>query len=141
VGESVELVKIGKSKIIGGLHTIVLRDKREGITCVGFKGHFFNNSEFLNVLRRVATGTSVYSISKSTLSSVKINLPPIREQKLITKILDAADQEHEIHKKNLTILTQQKKGLMQLLLTGKKRLVQPNRTRNGKKSKGLFQSP
>jgi type I restriction enzyme S subunit len=123
VGESVELINIGKKKIIGGLHTIVLRDKRKGITSKGFKGHFFNHSVLLNALRRIATGTSVYSVSKSALSLIRIKRPSIEEQHAITFVLDQADKEIEIQRNKLSQLKEQKKGLMQILLTGRKRLV------------------
>lgn len=55
---------------------------------------------------------------------VKVALPPtIDEQIAISKALDKADTEIVLLGKKLDQLKQQKKGLMQQLLTGKKRLV------------------
>lgn len=58
----------------------------------------------------------------SKLINLKICLPSLKEQQKIAAILSAADKEIEIHQKELSALKQQKKGLMQQLLTGKKRV-------------------
>lgn len=52
-------------------------------------------------------------------SKIKIPFPPIEEQTAIAKILDTADAEIQETKAYLKTLKQQKKGLMQSLLTGK----------------------
>jgi type I restriction enzyme S subunit len=49
-------------------------------------------------------------------------LPSISEQQKISSVLCAADKEIEFHQKQLSTLKEQKKGLMQQLLTGKKRV-------------------
>lgn len=57
-------------------------------------------------------------------SIVKVLLPTqIEEQKAIAKILTTADNEINVLQQQLEQFKLQKKGLMQLLLTGKKRLV------------------
>ncbi len=48
-------------------------------------------------------------------------LPSLPEQKAISDILTYADKEIEIQKQKLAAMQAQKKGLMQVLLTGKKR--------------------
>lgn len=57
-------------------------------------------------------------ISYSDLSSVKIPYPPIDEQQKIAKVLSNCDEEIRLLDKKLEMLKQQKKGLMQKLLTG-----------------------
>jgi type I restriction enzyme S subunit len=54
--------------------------------------------------------------------SAKINLPSIEEQRRIASVLSAADREIVLLKQELTNLTDQKKGLMQKLLTGEVRV-------------------
>jgi len=49
---------------------------------------------------------------------IKVNLPPLPEQQRIAKILSTADREIELLKQEVEQLKEQKKGLMQLLLTG-----------------------
>lgn len=53
---------------------------------------------------------------------VHICCPPLAEQKAITGVLTAADREIELAQQKLELLRQQKRGLMQQLLTGKKRV-------------------
>jgi len=55
-------------------------------------------------------------------SKIKIKLPEIDEQTAITKILATADNEIKAQEKYLAKLQEQKKGLMQQLLTGQKRV-------------------
>jgi len=55
-------------------------------------------------------------------SKIKIKLPPLEEQIAIAKALQAADKEIQLLKTKTERLREQKKGLMQVLLTGKKRL-------------------
>ena len=52
-----------------------------------------------------------------------IPLPPIREQQKIATVLTTADREIEVLEQQLADLQQEKKALMQQLLTGKKRVL------------------
>ncbi|MGU3429209.1 restriction endonuclease subunit S [Enterobacter hormaechei] len=51
-----------------------------------------------------------------------INLPSIEEQKIISSVLNLSDQEIDVLKQKLHSLKQEKKALMQQLLTGKRRV-------------------
>ena len=55
-------------------------------------------------------------------SIIKIHIPSFEEQTAIAKVLQAADKEIQLLKAKTDKLREQKKGMMQLLLTGKKRL-------------------
>lgn len=57
-----------------------------------------------------------------TFLSLGIKLPSLEEQTAITQILQSADEEIQLLKSQVDKLKEQKKGLMQVLLTGKKRL-------------------
>lgn len=61
-------------------------------------------------------------ISYSDLSSVKIPYPPLEEQEKIGKILNCYDEELQLLNSKLEKLKEQKKGLMQKLLTGQIRI-------------------
>ncbi len=63
------------------------------------------------------------SLSFDGLCSMKFYIPTLQEQKAISCILGQADKEIEIAKGKLLHLQNQKRGLMQILLTGKKRIV------------------
>lgn len=121
VCDCVELKNLNGSKVVSGLHTFAARGKNDKIA-LGFRTYVLNNPQVVRELRRIATGTSVYGVSKTNLTSVKLPLPPLPEQKAIAHILSLMDTT--INKNNLLIAKKelQKKWLMQRLLTGKKRL-------------------
>ncbi|MDZ7743749.1 MAG: restriction endonuclease subunit S [Bacteroidota bacterium] len=66
----------------------------------------------------------------NTFSGINILLPPKEEQTAIAKVLQTADKEIEILNQKLKLLKAQKKGLMQQLLTGRKRLIHPKNENN-----------
>ena len=53
---------------------------------------------------------------------LEIKLPPIAEQKAISILIATADMELAVAKCKLSVLQAQKKAMMQVLLTGKKRV-------------------
>jgi type I restriction enzyme S subunit len=55
-------------------------------------------------------------------SIIKVNIPPFEEQSAIAEVLQTADKEIELLKTKLEQQNLQKKGLMQVLLTGKVRV-------------------
>ena len=57
-----------------------------------------------------------------SFSTIKIDLPPLNEQKAISTFLKDADKEIELANEKLASMQSQKRGLMQQLLTGKKRI-------------------
>jgi type I restriction enzyme S subunit len=61
-------------------------------------------------------------MSKKDFLKLDIKLPEIEEQSAIANVLQCTDDELQLLKKKLEQLKEQKKGLMQVLLTGKKRL-------------------
>src|SRR5690606_5340154 len=76
-------------------------------------------------LSNLATGTSgsMKNITKGEFLSLKIAIPPLPEQKKIAKILSTWDKAISTSERLIDNSTQQKKALMQQLLTGKKRLL------------------
>ncbi|MCX2843050.1 restriction endonuclease subunit S [Microbulbifer thermotolerans] len=57
------------------------------------------------------------------LEVLRVNIPSIEEQQKIAAVLSAADKEIEIIQQQLDQLKQEKKALMQQLLTGKRRVL------------------
>lgn len=68
------------------------------------------------------TGTAQPKLNKEVCRSIPIKLPPLPEQKAIAKVLSTWDEAITKTQKLITQKQQQKKWLMQMLLTGKKRL-------------------
>ena len=69
-----------------------------------------------------ANQSKVFGITKSAISLVPIILPTIPEQQKIATILFEADSKIEKEEQEKSQLEQLKKGLMQQLLTGQKRV-------------------
>ncbi len=69
--------------------------------------------------------TALPSLSGKTLSEIDLQLPPIEEQTAIATILSDMDTELAALETRLAKARQLKQGMMQELLTGRIRLVQP----------------
>jgi len=63
------------------------------------------------------------TLGQSEFIKLQIPVPSLDEQIAIARVLQTADKEVQVLKSKLEKLKEQKKGLMQVLLTGKKRLV------------------
>lgn len=83
--------------------------------------YLMNNSKE-NLLKYAGAG-ALPMLNKNTFSSIKFKFPTLSEQTAIAEILATADRELQLQKEKLAQLQAQKKGLMQVLLTGKKRLI------------------
>ncbi|MEZ8390920.1 restriction endonuclease subunit S [Vibrio splendidus] len=62
------------------------------------------------------------SISTTDLKGFKVKLPSLGEQQKVASVLTATDKEIEVLQAKLTHFKQEKKALMQQLLTGKRRV-------------------
>lgn len=78
----------------------------------------FHKREF----ERQAVGSTIKTIGLPYFKKLKIAVPPFSEQKKIAQILSTWDQAITATERLLENSQQRKKGLMQQLLTGKKRL-------------------
>lgn len=72
----------------------------------------------VNYLKSFAGASATQIINKSIFEGLKFTIPPLQEQKAIANILSTADKEIDLLSQELDQLKIQKKGLMQLLLTG-----------------------
>jgi type I restriction enzyme S subunit len=120
--DCVELINIGDLKLVSGLHTFALRDKSNNFAD-GFKSYVFKNQNVIKNIVRIATGISVLGVTKSNLSKLLIPVPPLKEQKKIAQILSTWDEAIETTQSLIRKIQLRKKGLMQQLLSGEKRLT------------------
>ncbi len=79
---------------------------------------FLKSSMFINYIPKLLQGSVRNSLSFKALGMVKLFIPTIEEQKAIANVLSTIDKEIELLEQELETLKLQKKGLMQLLLTG-----------------------
>lgn len=88
-----------------------------------FYKQYFKSYEFIGRLATAVIGIrDGKQISYDDFCIVKIPCPSIEEQTAIAQVLQAADKEISLLKAKAEKLREQKKGLMQQLLTGKVRL-------------------
>lgn len=73
-------------------------------------------------IKKVREGSGIPHVPKDFFQWYKLNLPNKDEQNMIANILTTIDESINILDKELNLLKLQKKGLMQLLLTGKVRV-------------------
>ncbi|MCT0064801.1 restriction endonuclease subunit S [Proteus mirabilis] len=106
---------------LGGDILIIRSDKQK------LNGVFF--SYLVNVLRdqvmQLVTGSTVYHLYGSDMAKFEFAFPSKEEQTAIATILSDMDEEIQALKQRLSKTRQIKQGMMQELLTGKTRLVQP----------------
>jgi type I restriction enzyme S subunit len=121
IGKCIELKNVGNKKIIGGLHTIVARPKSNNITN-GFGAFLFKHKHVADEIRYIATGLSVYGISKGNLLKMLIPIPPIKEQEVMAKTIININTKLEIQKKKKQILSDLFKTLLHELMTGERRI-------------------
>jgi len=95
-----------------------------------FFEHFFEANLLDKGLTKIAheggRAHGLLNVTPSDFFSLKITIPTLPEQSAIAQVLQAADKEIQLLKAKTEKLREQKKGLMQVLLTGKKRLLIEN---------------
>ena len=124
VSKSVEMKEVGSTEVVSGLHTIAARFDKE-VLANGFKGFLQFCPPFAAHLRRLAAGTKVYATNRAHIAGVEMPLPPVREQAAIATVLSDMDAEIAALENRRDKTHDLKQAMMQELLTGKTRLVQP----------------
>ena len=82
-----------------------------------------NSSLFTRQVDSLTFGSAQPQLTIKIIKSLKVPIPSIPEQQKIAIVLTNADKEIELLEQQLADLKQEKKALMQVLLTGKKRVV------------------
>lgn len=91
---------------------------------------FYVNSEIGRArMKGLEVGSTILHINTKDLKKFRVLLPSLPEQKKIAQILSTWDKAISVTEKLLANSQQQKKALMQQLLTGKKRLLDENGVR------------
>lgn len=123
-GESVEeigkcVANLNDQEVFAGGDIIILRNHSQNSKFMGF----MLNHEICNRQKyKLGQGNSIVHIYSSGLKKVSLPLPPLPEQKKIAQILSTWDKAIEQTQDLIKQLQLRKKGLMQQLLTGEKRL-------------------
>jgi len=117
------LVDKDLNDVIFGSYLIKIK-LNESVAYPKFIHYFMQSSLYWNQLLPKQAGSTLKNISLPILKNILTPLPPINEQKLIPEILSTLDRAIELYREERTRLDRLKRGLMDLLLTGKIRVVE-----------------
>ena len=113
---------IGESKMLTSVDVIIMRtDTTKALA--KYLSYYFSLNHTLHRVSALCGGSTRSRVSRSVLGKMKLSLPNVQEQQKIATVLNNADKEIELLEQQLADLQQEKKALMQVLLTGKKRVV------------------
>ncbi len=84
--------------------------------------HFVQTDKFVSESNK-SSGSKMPRADWGVVSELVIKIPNLKEQQKIATVLTNADKEIELLEQQLADFQQEKKALMQVLLTGKKRVV------------------
>ena len=79
--------------------------------------YFLNKESTLQKMKLLATGATRQRISRKKLETIRVPMPPLREQQKIADILSKVDEQIDLTEKIIDKTEELKKGLMQNLLT------------------------
>ena len=85
--------------------------------------HYVFGEHITRQIYALVVGSNYPAINSSEVSKLKVLKPSFEEQQKIAAVLNNADREIEVLEQQLADLQQEKKALMQQLLTGKKRVL------------------
>jgi len=122
IGKCVEILGTQGRRVVAGLHTLLMRSDKEGIAR-GFGGYLQFSGSVRTAMVKLATGISVFGISKGSVRTIEVSLPPVAEQTAIAAVLSDMDAEIAALEQRLAKTRALKQGMMQELLTGRTRLV------------------
>ena len=83
-----------------------------------FAKFYLRGQGFRKKMFRLAQGSSRFNLSKKYFIQTNIYLPKVKEQKAIAAVLTTADKEINLLEKKLTLWQEQKKYLLNNLVTG-----------------------
>ena len=121
VGKATELLEINGASVVAGLHTMPFRPLAN-LFSPCFLGYYINSMAYRFQLYALIQGIKVCAISKKAMSGTFLIVPPLAEQKKIAEVLGVWDKAIEKQSHLIEQLTLRKRGLMQQLLTAKRRL-------------------
>jgi len=115
------LVSEDLSGVVCGYHLAIIRPNNELVEGA-FLNYLFSMPKIRYYFFTLATGATRFGLSVGGINKAHFTLPPLVEQQKIAALLSNADKEIELIAQQLADLKQEKKALMQQLLTGKRRV-------------------
>lgn len=120
--EKIAFIKKDHLPLCMNTSTMRFKVKEDVDACLTFLQYFMMSPLFKNQIRRQITGSAQLNFGPSHVGKCFIAMPSLVEQKKISALLSLVDYEIDLLEQQLTDLKQEKKALMQQLLTGKRRV-------------------
>ncbi|MGJ8681947.1 restriction endonuclease subunit S [Paraglaciecola sp.] len=115
------LVSEDLNGVVCGYHLAIIRPNNELVEG-SFLNYLFSMPKTRYYFFTLATGATRFGLSVGGINKAHLTLPPLVEQQKIAALLTNTDKEIELLEQQLADLKQEKKALMQQLLTGKRRV-------------------
>ena len=120
-GRACVVPELHEEKMITSVDVTIMRvDELKSLP--EYLSYYLSLEKTLHKVSTLCGGSTRSRISRSNLGKLKISLPSTNEQKKIVSVLLAADREIELLEQKRARFIDEKKALMQQLLTGKKRV-------------------
>ena len=107
--------------VVCGYHLAIVRPFSNYVDS-SFLNYLFSMQKTRYYFFTLATGATRFGLSVGGINNAHFRIPDIEEQQKIASMLSTGDQEIETLQRKLDCLKQEKKALMQQLLTGKRRV-------------------
>lgn len=107
--------------VVCGYHLAIVRPNKERVDSA-FLNYLFSMPKTRYYFFTLATGATRFGLSVGGINKAHFSLPSLEEQRKIASVLSSADSGIENLVTKLAYLKQEKKALMQQLLTGKRRV-------------------
>ena len=104
-----------------GYHLAIVRPNSQLVEGA-YLNYLFSMQKTRYYFFTLATGATRFGLSIGGINKAHFTLPPLEEQQRIAAVLTNSDREIELLEQQLVNLKQEKKALMQQLLTGKRRV-------------------
>jgi type I restriction enzyme S subunit len=118
-GNSCGFVNFMRTKFWSGGHCYSLLELKKSISTT----FLFQTLKYREPsIMKLRVGSGLPNVQKKDIEAFVLLIPPFEEQQAIASILSESNRELDLLRKRLAKLQEQKKGLMQVLLTGKRRL-------------------
>ena len=108
--------------VICGYHLAIVRPKKK-FADGAYLSYLFAMPKTKYYFFTLATGATRFGLSVGGIQKAHFRLPKLDEQQKIASVLTNADNEIKLFEQQLSDLKQEKKALMQQLLTGKRRVT------------------